>query len=169
LAGASAAIFTLPEAQRLADLAGQVDEIDVTAQPGISRVELRDRLARALPSNLAVRTAQQQADEQADNVKGDFSFLSTALLVFARIALFVGAFIIFNSFSMTLTQRMRELALLRTLGASRRQILRSVMIEAAAVGFGASVVGVLVGLGLAPGLLGLFKLFGADLPAEGTV
>jgi putative ABC transport system permease protein len=169
LAGANAAIVTLPEAQRLADLPGELNEIDVTAQPGVSRVELRDRIARALPSNIAVRTAQEQADEQASNVKEGFSFINIVLLVFAGIALFVGAFIIFNSFSMTVAQRMRELAMLRTLGASRRQILRSVVLEAAVVGLVASALGVLAGLGLAPALLGLFKAFGLDLPAEGTV
>ena len=168
LAGANAAIVTLPEAQRLAGLQGELNEIDVIAKPGVSPVELRDRIARALPANITVRTAQEQADEQAKNIKESFSFINVALLVFAGIALFVGAFIIFNSFSMTIAQRMRELAMLRTLGASRRQILRSVVLEAALVGLVASVLGVLAGLGLAPGLLGLFKVFGLDLPAEGT-
>jgi putative ABC transport system permease protein len=168
LAGANAAIVTLPEAQRLAGLRGELNEIDVIAKPGVGRVELRDRIARALPASITVRTAQEQADEQAKNIKEGFSFINIALLVFAGIALFVGAFIIFNSFSMTIAQRMRELAMLRTLGASRRQILRSVVLEAALVGLVASVLGVLAGLGLAPALLGLFKLFGLDLPAEGT-
>ena len=168
LAGANAAIVTLPEAQRLTGLRGELNEIDVIAKPGVSPVELRDRIARALPASITVRTAQEQADEQAKNIKEGFSFINIALLVFAGIALFVGAFIIFNSFSMTVAQRMRELAMLRTLGASRRQILRSVVLEAALVGLVASVLGVLAGLGLAPGLLGLFKLFGLDLPAEGT-
>jgi putative ABC transport system permease protein len=169
LAGANAAIVTLPEAQRLGGLRGELNEIDVTAKPGVSRVELRDRIARALPASITVRTAQQQADEQARSVKEDFSFINIALLVFAGIALFVGAFIIFNSFSMTVAQRMREFAMLRTLGASRRQILRSVVLEATIVGLAASVLGVLAGLGLAPALLALFRLFGLDLPAEGTV
>ena len=156
LAGANAAIVTLPEAQRLAGLRGELNEIDVIAEPGVGPGELRDRIARALPPNVTVRTAQEQADEQANNIKEGFSFINIALLVFAGIALFVGAFIIFNSFSMTVAQRMRELAMLRTLGASRRQILRSVVLEAALVGLVASVLGVLAGLGLAPALLGLF-------------
>jgi putative ABC transport system permease protein len=169
LAGASAAIVTLREAQRLGGLAGELDEVDAIAQPGVSRVELRQRIDRALPPNVTVRTAKQQADEQARNIKEGFGFINVALLVFAGIALFVGAFIIFNSFSMTVAQRMREFAMLRTLGASRRQLLRTVVLEAALVGFVASALGVLAGLGLSPALIGLFKVFGADLPAEGTV
>ena len=169
IAGASAAIVTLREAQRMGGLVREVNEIDATAQPGISPAELRRRVAAAMPASVAVRTAKQQADEQASNIKDSLSFINIALLVFAGIALFVGAFVIFNSFSMTVAQRMREFAMLRTLGASRRQILRTVMLEAALVGLAASVIGVLVGLALAPGLIGLFKLFGADLPAEGAV
>jgi putative ABC transport system permease protein len=169
LAGASAAILTLPEAQRLGGLVGELNEIDVTAQPGVSRVELRERIARALPRTVVVRTAQQQADEQARSIKEGFQFINIALLVFAGIALFVGAFIIFNSFSMTVVQRMREFALLRTIGASRRQVMRSVVLEAGLVGLVASALGVLAGLGLSPALIELFKAFGADLPAEGTV
>ncbi len=169
LAGASAAIVTFREAQRLGGLAGEVNEIDATAQPGVSAAKLRRRVAAAMPASVAVRTAKQQADEQAQNIKDSLSFINIALLVFAGIALFVGGFVILNSFSMTVAQRAREFAMLRTLGASRRQILRTVVLEAALVGFAASVIGVLVGLGLAPGLIGLFKVFGADLPAEGTV
>src|SRR5207302_9721518 len=85
------------------------------------------------------------------------------------IALFVGGFMIFNTFSITVAQRMREFALLRTLGASRRQVLRAVVVEALLVGLGSSLIGLLAGLGLAPGLNGLFKAFGASLPEEGTV
>jgi putative ABC transport system permease protein len=168
-AGASAAIFTLPEAQRMAGKVGELDEIDVLAEPGVSPAQLRARIAGALPRTVVVRTSRQQAQEQANTIKEGFSFINVALLVFAGIALFVGAFIIFNSFSMTVAQRMREFALLRTLGASRRQILRTVVGEATLVGLAASALGVLAGFVLAPALIELFKAFGADLPAEGTV
>ena len=168
VAGANTAIFTLPEAQRLSGMPDELDQINVLAAPGVGAERLRDRIARALPPTVVARTASQQADEQARAIKEGFSFINVALLVFAGIALFVGAFIIFNSFSMTVAQRLREFAMLRTLGASRRQVLGSVVAEALTVGLAASVLGVLAGLGLAPALISLFRVFGADLPAEGT-
>jgi putative ABC transport system permease protein len=169
LAGASVAVLTLPEAQRVAGEVGQVDGIDVITQPGVKPGTVVRRLRAALPPSVTVRTAKAQAQQQARDVKDSFSFLTTALLAFAGIALFVGGFMIFNTFSITVAQRMREFAMLRTLGASRRQLLRSVVAEALLVGFGASVLGLLAGFGLAPGLNGLFKLFGGALPQEGTV
>jgi len=169
LAGASVAVLTLPEAQRVAGEVGQVDGVDVITQPGVRPETVVRRLRAALPSSVTVRTAKAQAAQQARDIKDSFKFLTTALLAFAGIALFVGGFMIFNTFSITVAQRMREFAMLRTLGASRRQVLRSVVAEALLVGFGASVVGLLAGLGLAPGLNGLFKLFGGALPQEGVV
>jgi len=169
LAGASVAVLTLPEAQRVAGQPGQVDGIDVLTQPGVPPRTVVGRLRAALPAGVTVRTAQAQAQQQARDVKSNFRFITTALLAFAGIALFVGGFMIFNTFSITVAQRMREFALLRTLGASRRQVLRAVVVEALLVGLGSSLIGLLAGLGLAPGLNGLFKAFGASLPEEGTV
>jgi putative ABC transport system permease protein len=169
VAGASVAILTLPEAQSVLDLPGRLDNIDVQAAPGVPPRTLVARLKAALPSIVTVRTGQQQAKSQATDIRKSFSFLRTILLVFGGVVLFVGAFMIFNTFSITIAQRAREFALLRTLGASRRQVLRSVVAEAGLVGLASAVVGLLAGIGLAPGLRALFTLFGADLPSSGTV
>ena len=169
VAGASVAILTLPEAQSVLDLPGRLDSIDIQAAPGVSPRTLVTRVKAALPRTVTVRTGQQQAKSQANDIRDTFSFLRTILLVFGGVVLFVGAFMIFNTFSITIAQRAREFAMLRTLGASRRQVLRSVVSEAALVGFGSAVIGLLVGIALAPALRALFALFGADLPASGTV
>ena len=169
LGGATVSVVTLPEAQLLADQPDTVDSIQVAAAPGVLPAELVRRLERELPDTVEVKTGQQAANDSSDSVKNSLSFLNTLLLVFAGIALFVGAFIIFNTFSITVAQRTREFALLRTMGASRGQVLRSVMLEALIVGFTASVIGLIVGLGAAKGINALFELFGASLPQEGTV
>jgi putative ABC transport system permease protein len=169
LAGASVAVLTLREAQRVAGEPGRVDGIDVITQPGVKPEVVVRRLRGALPSSVTIRTAKAQAEQQARDIKDNFGFLTTALLAFAGIALFVGGFMIFNTFSITVAQRMREFALLRTLGASRGQVLRSVVVEALLVGFGASLLGLAAGFGLAPALNALFKAFGGSLPQQGLV
>ena len=169
LAGASVAVLTLPEAQRVAGKVSELDGISVISKPGVTPSQLRSRLRATLPRSVTVRTAKQQAASQASDVKSNFGFIKTALLAFAGIALFVGGFMIFNTFTITVAQRMREFAMLRTLGASRRQVLRAVVLEALLVGFGAAALGVLAGLALAPALNELFKAIGASLPQEGTV
>jgi putative ABC transport system permease protein len=169
LGGATVAVVTLPEAQLLADQPRTVDSIQVAAEPDVLPAELVTRLERALPDTVEVKTGQQAADDSAESVKNSLSFLNTLLLVFAGIALFVGALIIFNTFSITVAQRTREFALLRTMGASRGQVLRSVMLEALIVGVTASILGLIVGLGAAKGINALFEAFGASLPQEGTV
>ena len=131
--------------------------------------ELASRVRAALPLTLIVRTGAQEAANQTSELEEKLGFLRTFLLIFAYVALLVGAFIIFNTFSITVAQRMREFGLLRTLGASRGQIMRSVVEEGLLLGLAGSVVGLLAGLGLAPALDGLFKAFGADLPDNGTV
>jgi putative ABC transport system permease protein len=169
LGGATVAVVTLPEAQLLADQRGKVDSIQVGAEPDVLPAELVTRLERALPDTVEVKTGEQAANDSSDSVKSSLGFLNTLLLVFAGIALFVGAFIIFNTFSITVAQRTREFALLRTMGASRRQVLRFVMLEALVIGLTASAIGLVVGLGAAKGINALFELFGASLPQEGTV
>lgn len=170
LAGASFALMTLPEAQRATGQRGELNEIDVAAAEGVSPEELKARVAAALEGErVAVRTGQEQADKQSRDLKEGLGFLRTALLVFGGIAVFVGAFVIYNTFSITVAQRTRELALLRTLGASRRQVLAGVTLEALLIGLVASVLGMLLGLLLAPGLTGLFSAFGFDLPSTGSV
>jgi putative ABC transport system permease protein len=167
--GAGAAILTPAEAQRVTGEQGRYDQLDVAARSGVTPVQLRDRIRALLPSTVEVRTGAQQAAKQTSDLESNLGFLRTFLLIFAYVSLFVGAFIIFNTFSITVAQRTREFGLLRTLGASRRQILRSVVFEGVLLGIGGSVLGLLGGIALAPALDQLFKSFGADLPDSGTV
>ena len=165
LAGATVAFFDTATAQDVLAKKGVFDEIDVVAAPGVEATDLRSRVQAVLPKGVEAVTSTTVADELSKAVKDGLSFFRTALLVFAFIALFVGAFIIFNTFTIIVAQRMRELALLRALGASRRQILTSVIGEALVVGFFASLVGIVAGVVIAVGLKGLLKAFGIDLPS----
>jgi putative ABC transport system permease protein len=168
LAGSALAVVQTPVAQELLGMQGRFDSIDVVADSGVTPEELSRRVAEALPANLYnVRTGEQQASRQAADLQDQLGFLRTFLLAFAGIALFVGAFLIVNTYSITVAQRMREFALLRMIGANRRQVLKAVLGEALVVGFAASVVGLLFGMVIAPALRGLFTLFDADLPAQG--
>jgi putative ABC transport system permease protein len=167
--GATAVDLVLPEAMRMLGKSG-FDEIHVAARKGVSAQRLKQDLRAALPRDLVdVRTGQEQARKQSADVRANLSFLTTFLLAFAVISLFVGAFIIFNTFSITVAQRTRELALLRTLGASRGQVLRSVLTEGLAIGALGSLVGLGLGFAVAPGLRALFKAVGVDLPSTGNV
>jgi len=167
--GAGAAILTLPEAQRVVGEPGRYDQLDVAAGPGVTPAQLRDRIRAALPSTVEVRTGSEQASKETSDLESNLSFLRTFLLVFAYVSLVVGAFIIFNTFSITVAQRTREFGLLRTLGGSRAQIMRSVVYEGLMLGVVGAVLGLLGGIALAPGLDQLFKAFGADLPNNGNV
>ncbi|HEX2119837.1 MAG TPA: FtsX-like permease family protein [Acidimicrobiales bacterium] len=169
LAGATLAIFELETAQRVFGKVGRYDSVEAKAGAGVSTLELRDRVAAAVPSGVEVVTSQQVADESAESVQQALGFFGTALLVFAGISLFVGGFIILNTFSILVAQRTRELALLRALGASRGQVMTSVIGEAFVVGLFASVVGLGVGVLVAIGLQELLQAFGIDLPASGVV
>jgi putative ABC transport system permease protein len=169
VAGAGIAVMTTPEAQQALDKVGRFDSVDIQAAPGVSASALSARVRAELPNTVTVRTGQEQARQDSQDVKDGFNFIKVLLLVFAGVALFVGAFMIFNAFSITIAQRTRELSMLRTLGASRRQVLNAVTGEALIVGFAASVIGLLAGLGLAPALKALFKAVGAELPSGGTV
>jgi putative ABC transport system permease protein len=167
--GAGVALLTLAEAQRVVGEPGRFDQLDVAAAAGVSDEQLRARIRAALPHTVDVRTGAQQAEKNTSNLEENLSFLRTFLLVFAYIALVVGAFIIFNTFSITIAQRTREFALLRMLGASRRQIMQTVIGEGLLLGVLGAVLGLFAGIGLAPALDQLFKLFGADIPDNGTV
>ncbi len=170
LGGAAVAIVLPAVAQRLLGLHGEYTTIQVAATPGTTPSQLAAGVRTALAGQPAtVRTGQQQATSDSRDVKDAFGFLRTFLFVFAGISLFVGAFLIVNTFSITVAQRVREFALLRMIGASRRQVLRAVIGEALLLGLVASAIGFLAGFGLAPALKGLFKLFGADLPSGGIV
>jgi putative ABC transport system permease protein len=165
LGGASLAAFETETAQRVLGREGVFDEISVEAEAEEAPTGLRARIAAVLPDDVEAVTATSVADEQADALQEGLGFFRTALLVFAFIALFVGAFIIFNTFSIIVAQRTRELALLRALGASRRQVMVSVIAEAFVTGLLASIVGVVAGIGIALGLQALLGAFGVDLPS----
>jgi putative ABC transport system permease protein len=170
LGGGVIAVLTLPEAQRMTGKGTAYDEIDVAAKPGVTPAQLKARLAPIVPRNVEIRTGAEQADKQTKDIKTGFlDVLRTALLAFAGISLFVGAFLIFNTFSITVAQRTREFALLRVLGAKRKQVLRSVLGEGLILGVVGSAVGLVLGIGVAAGLKALFKAFGADLPSTNTV
>jgi len=170
LAGAAVAIVQTPVAQRLLGLPGQFDQIQVAAQRGVTPRQLAANVSQALPAGqFTVRTGAQQAATSARDIQDQLGFLRTFLFVFAGISLFVGAFLIVNTFSITVAQRTREFALLRMIGANRRQVLWAVIGEAFLLGLVASAIGFLLGFALAPALKGLFKLFGADLPSNGIV
>jgi putative ABC transport system permease protein len=168
LGGATLAIFSIPTAQRLLDLDGY-SVISVAAKPGVSSGTLVSELKRELPQTAQVRTGKQQANEDKKGVASFISFIRGFLLGFGGIALFVGAFVIFNTLSITVAQRTRELATLRTLGASRRQVLRSVVLESFVIGLLASAIGLVSGFGLAKGLSSLFGALGLTLPQASPV
>jgi putative ABC transport system permease protein len=167
IGGATFALFDLPTAQRVFAKPGQLDVIRIQSKSGISTSKLVSEIKPLLPPTAAVRNASAQVKE--DKKEFDIAFLQYILLAFAGISLFVGAFVIANTLSITIAQRMREFATLRTLGASRRQVLWSVVIEAFVIGLLGSVIGLFLGLGLAKLLNKLFVTFGIDLPQGQTV
>jgi putative ABC transport system permease protein len=169
LGSATFAIFDLPTAQALVDKRGQLDAVQVAATEGTTPEQLTQRIQSELGDDFTVRTGVEQADEQSGEIATFTTIIRYFLLSFAGIALFVGAFVIFNTLSITVAQRTREFAIVRTLGASRRQVLRSVILEALLIGLSASVVGLFAGLGLAVGLDALFRALNLDLPQTETV
>jgi putative ABC transport system permease protein len=165
------AAFTTEFAEQVLMAApGRASEIAVAAEPGVSQAELVERIAPALPDGVESLTGAELTDEMQDLIEDDFlGFFETFLLVFAGVALVVAAFSIYNTFSILVAQRSREAALLRALGASRGQVLRSVAVEALVVGVVASAIGIVAGLGLATGLLAMFEAQGLSLPAASLV
>ena len=167
--GSTFALFDLPTAQQVLDRQGRLDDVVVSAQEGVESAELVRRLDGALPDTVEVTTSEARAEERSDTARRGLSIVNTSLTAFALISLGVGSFIILNTFTIVVAQRTRELALLRALGASRRQVRRSVLVEAAVVGLLASAVGAAAGVGLAVGLRSLVESFGLDLPGSGLV
>ncbi|MET7847351.1 ABC transporter permease [Streptomyces avermitilis] len=164
-AGGSLALFDTATAQQLFHKAGEYDEIDVKAASGTSQIALRNALDEVVPKDVAsTTTGKQLADDQATQIASAMSGMKTGLLVFAGIALFVGTFIIANTFTMLVAQRTKELALLRAVGASRRQVTRSVLIEAFVVGAVAAVTGLAAGIGIGAGMRSLMGTLGATVP-----
>ncbi|MEV7736914.1 FtsX-like permease family protein [Streptomyces sp. NPDC088921] len=164
-AGGSLALFDTATAQKLFGKPGTYDEIDVKAASGTSQTALQAALKKALPTDrVETTTGKELADSQARLISSSMSGLKQGLLVFAGIALFVGTFIIANTFTMLVAQRTKELALLRAVGASRRQVTRSVLIEAFVVGLVAAVTGLVAGIGIGAGLKSLMGTLGATVP-----
>ena len=169
LGTATFAVFTIPAAQELLDREGQFDAISAAAKDGATEDDLVQAIAAALPVDAKVVSATQEAAEQSDEITQFTSIIRYFLLAFAGIALFVGAFVIFNTFSITVAQRTREFATLRTIGASRRQILGSVILESLVIGLVASLIGLALGLLLAEGIQALFRVFDFELPSTERV
>jgi putative ABC transport system permease protein len=165
IGGATIVGTTFSDAQQWFDRVDETSTISVKADPGVSQQELKRRIIAAVPHDVKVQTGPEAAKEQAQQVSsGITGFLTPLLLAFAGATVFAGAFIIFNTFSITVAQRTREFALLRTIGASRRQVLRSVLVEALVIGLLASLTGIVAGVGFAK-LLGVaFDAIGFGLP-----
>ena len=169
IGGATLAGFDLPTAQRLFEKQGRLDEIAVSSKPGVSDQRLLAEIRDVLPPGAQALSGEEQASRDASETNEFISFLQGFLLAFGGIALFVGSFVIANSLSITIAQRTREFATLRTLGASRRQVLWSIVLEALLVGVAASLLGLFLGLALAEGLFALFDAVGFTLPNSGLL
>ncbi|GAA0449221.1 FtsX-like permease family protein [Streptomyces sp. NPDC046215] len=163
-AGGSLALFDTPTAQRLYAKPGEFSQIDVKAAPGTSQTALKAAIDKILPKDAEATTGKKLADDEAKIIAQGMDGMKTSLLVFAGISLFVGIFIIANTFTMLVAQRTKELALMRAVGASRRQVTRSVLIEAFVVGSVAGVVGLLAGIGIGAGLRAVMNSAGATVP-----
>ena len=154
-------------AQQLFAEPGRYDDVLVSAATGVTASELGDRITAATAGNgdLEVVTGEQDtADQQAD-FASDLSFFNTFLMAFAYVSLFVGTFIIYNTFSIVVAQRMKDLAMLRAIGARRSQVLRSIVLEAILVGVVASGIGLAAGIGLSFGLRSLLASVGLEIPS----
>jgi putative ABC transport system permease protein len=171
IGSATFALFEPKTAQRLFDKVGQLDVIRIQSKAGISNSKLISEIKPLLPPTATVRdaTAQAKQDKKDSGVGTFVNFIRYALLAFAGVALFVGSFVIANTLSITIAQRVREFATLRTIGASRRQVMWSVIVEALVIGILGSLIGLFLGLALAKLLNALFVAFGIDLPHGGTV
>ncbi|HYP47452.1 MAG TPA: FtsX-like permease family protein [Thermoleophilaceae bacterium] len=167
--GAGTAQLTLAEAQRITNKRGELDGISVAAADGVDTQELKQRIDAIAPPAVLVETGEEAADRSSKEIAEDLSFFKVILLVFGGVALFVGSFLIFNTFSITVAQRIRELGMLRTLGATRFQVLRSMVLEALVIGAVGSLLGVAGGVAFAALFNAIFKAFGIDLPNTGTV
>ncbi|MGW7024844.1 ABC transporter permease [Streptomyces decoyicus] len=164
-AGGTLTLFDTETAQKLFRHPGQFDEIAVAAQDGTAERALTDQVRALLPGKgVRATSGADLASEQSAQIAENTQSLTKTLLVFAGIALFVGVFLIANTFTMLIAQRSREIALMRAVGASRRQVVRSVLIEAALLGLVASAAGFALGLGIATVLRPLLNTTGAGLP-----
>ncbi|KOX18127.1 MULTISPECIES: ABC transporter permease [unclassified Streptomyces] len=168
-AGGSLVLFDTSVAQKLYLKPGFFQELTVTAAPGAQADKLLDEVLKVVPKAATAQTGQALADRQAEDIEAGLGALNQVLLGFAGIALFVGVFLIANTFTMLVAQRTKELALMRAVGASRKQITRSVLAEAGLVGLVASTVGLVLGVGLAVALRSAMNAFDLKIPAGGLV
>ncbi len=169
LGGVTISVFELETAQRLFGKEGRLDVVRIAGAEGVSPDEVVQAVRSEVPETAELRTGDAQAESESGDAGGGLGFLRFFLLAFAAVAVFVGSFVIANTLSITVGQRTRELATLRTLGATRRQVLSSVLLEALVVGVLASLAGLLLGLALAVGLNALLVSVGIDLPSSGMV
>jgi putative ABC transport system permease protein len=168
-AGAVSAGFTLAEIQRLAGLEGRTQVILAAGEDGVDEAALASRVASILPARAEAITGTEASEQNASEIQEGFAFFRQILTIFAAIALLVGTFIIANTFAILVAQRTRELALLRAIGASRRQVLGSVLLEALVIGLVAAVLGLLGGIALATAVTAALEASGADLPTSGLI
>jgi putative ABC transport system permease protein len=169
LGGATFVVFSLPAAQQLYGKSNRLDLVYVAGAARTAPASLVREIRPLLSPELIVRSAHGQVDADVQRVGNQLGILTGGLLAFGFIAVFVGAFVIFNTFSITVAQRVQEFALLRAIGASGRQVLQSVLVEAAAIGLLASLAGLLGGLAAAAAIRALFDALGFNLPSTGLV
>ncbi len=165
LGGSTSAYFDTATAQKVVGERGMYDSINVSAEPGVSQTELVKALDTIVPKGAEAVTGKTVAKENADAANSELAFVGVMFTIFAGVAIFVGAFIIWNTFTMIVTQRSREIALLRAIGATRRQVLRNLMTEALLLGAFASAVGIGLGVLVAKGLNILMGVVGFSLPS----
>jgi putative ABC transport system permease protein len=167
--GASVVLFTTPAAQQLVAAPGKYSSILFVAKPGVSQQQLVSSLKQAIPHGTETITGAALTKELQDQFQTMLSYFNTFLLIFAVVALLVGAFMIFNTFSITVAQRTRENGLMRALGASKRQVLGAVLLEAVVVGIIASLIGLAGGVAVAMGLKAMLSGLGFGMPSAGIV
>lgn len=168
-AGATFALFDTQTAQAFVGQPGMVDAVVARGDGSLSQEELAQRIQAEMPEGVEVLTGQQITKENQSAIRDGLQFFNVLLLVFAGIALFVGSFIIYNTFSIVVAQRQRENALLRAIGASRRQIIVSVILESVVVGLVASVIGIGLGILTSKGLEAFLQQLGVSIPSSGLV
>ncbi|CAM5420700.1 MULTISPECIES: FtsX-like permease family protein [Streptomyces] len=165
--GAAVVYFDTETSQRaLLGATGRFTQVSVTAEDGVSDARLKQDVAQALDGSYKIQTAKESADENRKDVGEFMDIIKYAMLGFAGIAFLVGIFLIINTFSMLVAQRTREIGLMRAIGSSRRQVNRSVLVEALLLGFVGSVLGVGAGVGIAIGLMKLMSMAGMSLSTD---
>jgi len=167
--GASVILFDPVTAQRFLGTPGRWTGLALASDGSVTDEQLERRVETVLPKGFEALTQQQQIDDTSKDIKEGLSVITTVLQIFGYIALFVGMFLIFNTFSMLVAQRTKELALMRALGASRGQVTRSVLLEATVIGVLSALIGFVLGIGLAIGLRALLESLGVELPGSATV